>query len=263
MAPNPDIETWRNRAEALGTVQNPLRVPYQVGLKEAALAARFLQNHWNPSDGLPGLVRVASKLPQETSGEIVSLIHAIGAAHTAMLLIVDPIVADLGGRAREVLNALESTIELELDDDIHEPADDKLQALKDFDADAGESSVALGQSLSNFAGLAEELRDRLVKADTAFDPALVTEARDLSKKLLEKQAQPAPESTEAANARLLREQLLTLLMQRVGKVRSAARHVFRDHPDIVREVTSAYSRWRRAEHRAARQENAAGTAGTT
>jgi hypothetical protein len=45
----------------------------------------------------------------------------------------------------------------------------------------------------------------------------------------------------------LRNRLVTLLDQRVSKVRRAARYVFRDHPEVVRQVTSAYERKRRVE----------------
>ena len=63
-----------------------------------------------------------------------------------------------------------------LDDDVHESADDQLAALKAFDADAGQSSAALAQSLGSYAALAEELQARLVEVDTAFDPALIIKA---------------------------------------------------------------------------------------
>jgi hypothetical protein len=40
-----------------------------------------------------------------------------------------------------------------------------------------------------------------------------------------------------------------MLMERMNTVRSAAQFVFRNHPSIVREVTSAYERRRRAAQR--------------
>jgi hypothetical protein len=45
----------------------------------------------------------------------------------------------------------------------------------------------------------------------------------------------------------LRNRLVTLLEHRVSKVRRAARYVFRDHPEVVRQVTSSYERKRRVE----------------
>ena len=40
-----------------------------------------------------------------------------------------------------------------------------------------------------------------------------------------------------------------MLYDRMQRVRSAARFVFRNHPDIVRQATSTYQRSRRARHR--------------
>lgn len=47
-------------------------------------------------------------------------------------------------------------------------------------------------------------------------------------------------------ARNLRNRLVVLLWSRLALVRSAARFVFRRHPDILREATSTFERRRRA-----------------
>ena len=46
-----------------------------------------------------------------------------------------------------------------------------------------------------------------------------------------------------------RNRLAALLVRRMNRVRAAARFVFRNHSDIVREVTSTYERRRRAARR--------------
>ena len=90
---------------------------------------------------------------------------------------------------------------------------------------------------------------RLVAVDSEFDSALIGEAKDLAAKLAV-QSTVTPNSQAARSAKLLRDQLLVLLMNRVSQIRSAAKYVFPKHPDIVRKVTSAYERRRRAELRA-------------
>ncbi|XYH95849.1 hypothetical protein ACMHYB_49995 [Sorangium sp. So ce1128] len=52
---------------------------------------------------------------------------------------------------------------------------------------------------------------------------------------------------KAREALVLRNKVIGLLSVRLSTVRAAARFVFRDRPDIVREATSAYERRRRAE----------------
>ncbi len=62
------------------------------------------------------------------------------------------------------------------------------------------------------------------------------------------------EVDQAAGARLARDRFLVLIVRRVAKVRRIARYVFRAHPDIVRDVTSAYLRDRRRAYRQAENE---------
>ncbi len=88
--------------------------------------------------------------------------------------------------------------------------------------------------------LAEELKERLVEADSEFDSKLIAEARRLAEKLL---APPAGARAEdVATATSVRNGMLTLLIERIAKVRKTAAHVFRGDPQILREVTSAYQR---------------------
>ncbi|WP_437611940.1 hypothetical protein WMF20_07575 [Sorangium sp. So ce834] len=74
-------------------------------------------------------------------------------------------------------------------------------------------------------------------------------AEDLQRRALE----AAPEAGASAAATTTRNQLLHLMVERVGAIRKTAAHVFRRHPEIAREVTSAYERRRRA---AARRDKA-------
>ena len=62
-------------------------------------------------------------------------------------------------------------------------------------------------------------------------------------------------------AKALRNRLATVLSNRMGVVRSAARFVFRNRPEIIREVTSAYERRRRAASRRAAAKKPKGEGG--
>lgn len=66
-----------------------------------------------------------------------------------------------------------------------------------------------------------------------------------------------PQSDEARQSLLLRNQVAVLLWQRLGAVRSAARYVFRHQAELVREVTSSYDRRKRAASRRRKQSPAA------
>ncbi|WP_437877398.1 hypothetical protein [Sorangium sp. So ce513] len=248
-----DFERWVKAAAELGRSDNPLNVPYDIAVREAVAAAAFVKKYWEPDGERPGLKRVKSRLPASSSEELLSIVHAVQEAQTRLLLIVDPAVADLGERARFVVDELESALEFLLDDDVDEPADAQLARIKEFHAQDGQRSSALSQALRDYAGLAESLKDRLVEADEAFDVRLIAEARKLAEDLQRRALEAAPEAGASAAATATRNQLLHLMVARVGAIRKTAAHVFRRHPEVAREVTSAYERRRRA---AARREKA-------
>lgn len=247
-----DYDLWLPRSEKVQQDNNPLSLPYHVALSEAALAADFVERYWEPSGERPGLRRVKKRLPLATAEELRSLVRAVQEAQTRLLLQVDPVVVDLGDRARTLVDELESAIEFTLDDGVQEEADLKLEQIKAFHSQDGQRSDVLAQALRNYAALAGELVTRIQEDDEDFDPSLITEARALANQLAARG--PAAQATEEARkkSRALastRNRLLHLLVDRVRLVRRAAAHVFKGHPAILREVTSAYERRRRAEAR--------------
>jgi hypothetical protein len=164
-------------------------------------------------------------------------------------LLVDPNVPKLGPRANYVIDKLAAVLEFVLDDGVEEPEDEKLDNIQEFHSQNSQRSTALAQSLKNFAALAVTLKDRIHAEDTEFDLSLIDEANSLALQLSEKVVSDASKADEAGSLLLLRNQLLTLLMRLVKSTRKTAAYVFNEHPTIVREVTSAYERQRRARAR--------------
>lgn len=74
-----------------------------------------------------------------------------------------------------------------------------------------------------------------------------SQAVDLAASLRAHLAQGAALGEKAREALVLRNKVIGLLSARISTVRAAARFVFRDRPEIVREATSTYERRRRAE----------------
>lgn len=248
-----DYDRWLSDANAVESTDNPLKVPYDVALKEAVSAAAFVEKYWEPAGARPGLSHVKKRLPRATSEAIVSQVHAVQEAQTRLLLIVDPVVLDQGDRARVLVDELESAIAFTLDNDVHEEADNQLAQVRAFHAQDGQRSGALAQALRDYAALAKQLKARIVVADEAFDPAWITEATALAKTLDAAALDKAAASSDAARAAAAtRNRLLSLLQVNVNLVRRTARHVFRNHPEIQREATSAYDRRRRAAARRAK-----------
>ncbi len=237
-------EEWKAAAVSVEQTKNPFHKPYDVAWREAGLAGRLVLRYWDPADDRPGLSAVPNRCPHSFGEEMPGLVAAVQRAQTALLLNVDPVMVDGGDRARKVVDELESAIEFFLDDGVEEPADEQLEQIKDFHSQDGERSSALSQALRDYSGLAAELKDRLIKEDTTFEPSLIDEAVMLADAL---SAGPAPTpDVDHEEAQKLRNRLLVLLVRRVRAIRAAARRVFRDHPDIARKFSSTYERRKRA-----------------
>ncbi len=254
-APPPtDYDAWLVSSAKVEKTDNPLNIPYDIFVAEAVLVGDFVKKYWQPEGTRPGLIRTKKRLPEATAEEIPSLVRAVQEAQTRLLLLVDPIVADLGERARFVVVELESAIEFLLDDDVEEPADAQLGKIQAFHSQNGQRSSALVQALRDYAALADELKTRLVEVDSEFDVALIEEAKTLAAAMGEHPVVvAAPLRIEATAATKVRNQLLHLLTAKVRLVRKTAARVFRHHPELIREASSAYERRRRAAARRAKK----------
>jgi len=189
--------------------------------------------------------RRPSRLPAIVGDEILTLHDLVQKAQTAYLLAIAP-PTEGTERAELVLDELSAAIEWVCDDGVLDDKDAKLAAIVDAHRDDNDSEDALASELADYVGLALELKDDLTNIG-AFDPALIDEGQRLVLALRERSAIRARGRTgEAATLLLQRNQLAALLVQRITRVRAAARYVFRHHDDIVKQVTSAYQRRRRA-----------------
>jgi hypothetical protein len=149
-------------------------------------------------------------------------------------------------QAGVVLADLTATLEFLFDDGVENEDDVALARLgRVHDAPTTQDQMAL--ALEDYADLADQQRAELDALGT-FDVANIDLARELAKKLRQRSA-PQADDDEAARAMRLRNQLWTLLLARMQRVRTVARHVFRLYPDVSQQATSRYLRRQRAEAR--------------
>ncbi len=242
-----DVNQWKTAALAL----DPKTVlsggfPLKERVFEGDGVASFLRKHWKPPVELrlPGMEQTEAQVPLALADEIESLCRAIRFVHTDAIFPALPPseVPALEARARTLTGILANACELVLDDDVREAADDALAAAKDRAED--DTRATRIQYLFDLAAIADEVKDRL-EALKGFEVAWIGEAREVAQKLSSEGPRlPGP----AADPKIdLRNRLVTLLDVRVSKVRRAARFVYRDHPEVVRMVTSAFERKRRVE----------------
>lgn len=249
------IEKWRPAAAQAGHPTN-LRVPFDVLLTEAVAAAKFGNLYWEATERRPGLSSAGSKLPRTICEEILSLRRAVQDAQTAYLLIVDPKTdtKTLLAEGRNALSEITAVLEWHLDDGIEDEADIQLANLKANHKDDTDSAASLAQALHDYGTLAKPLNEQLQGLGN-FDASLIDKALQLADQLGAVSLAPNVRSEEAKNAKYLRDQLSSLLQQKIRLVRAAARFVYRDHPEIYREVTSTYERRRRAAAKRVKQQD--------
>lgn len=266
------LERWRPVAEALPSDALQLSVPFHVLLGEAVDVAKFFGKYWdNVLDdkkvvvrpGLETAVNPRSKAPAKigpgTGQEILSLHEATQAAQTAYLLTVDPASANPMDRAQTVLSRLTGTLEWLFDDGVEDENDAQLASLGAEHGGDPSTPDALAGALVDYAALAAPHRAEMDGLGN-FDVAMIDEAGKLAKALRNRPAVPAALGEKARAALNLRNRLAMVLSARIALVRGAARFVYSNQPEIVREATSAYERRRRAAARRASQAKAAGPA---
>ena len=259
MTLTPEIRRrWEARAWALETAARGLRVPFHVLASEALEVVRFCQRHWDAErdrdgrvvrPGLESAVREGT-FDANVATELLELREVLLAAQKRYRLLVSTPEAAPMERARFVLSELRAALRWCFDDGVRDERDAQLARLI-ASHDEVFSQDAIAAALFDFAALAERHRAALAGLG-GFDGGLVEEAAWLARALREHSAGPASTEPRLAEQQALelRNRVGALLYQRMQQVRHAARFVFRGHPELIREVTSAYAREQRAAHRA-------------
>jgi hypothetical protein len=253
------IDRWASEAQRLASGELHLAVPFHVLLGEATDVARFHKTYYATTpaqDGhpqRPGLDTVDDEsrgLTAATGDDILSLREATQQAQTRYLLTASPGAASPMARGRYIVGEIAAVLGFLFDDGVSDERDAQLAAVQATHAETPDSTDALAAELDDYAALGEAYRSEIGGLG-GFDPKLLDEANEVADALRERPATPAALTGEAARALDLRNRLAILLAAKMSAVRAAARFVFRHHPAIVREATSAYERRRRAAARRA------------
>lgn len=257
-----DLDRWKPKAEALlEELLKPVGMPIHTYLVEADGVAKFARDFWEPAaDGSrPGLNVVAKLLNRETADEIESLVRAARVVHTSLLYPAEETDEHRRNveRAQFLVTEIGAACEFVLNDGVDEPADEALATAK-ARASADGTYGTLVQTVADYSGLADGLRARLAElAD--FDVGLIDEAKTLAGTL--STAGPGRKGVEPNKDVELRNRLFALIGERVGRIRSAAQYVYRNHPEVARRATSVYQRQKRLEARRKAAEAAAAVTG--
>lgn len=263
---------YEAEAKAVDPTAMTLTVPFAVFTGEALDAARFVWNRWDAkrepgTDKVlaPGLELALSK--EERTGKkparisrrfaheiahVVSL--AQGANNDAILAASAGGDGALDARAELVASEIEAVLDWHFSSDgVLDQRDAQLAQVRETHAKDGESRDELAQRLQDYAALGNTYRDEIDDVG-GFDVGLLDEALVLADKLRATPRQPKP-NERRMSAIELRNRYVVVAQRRVTLLRNAAQLVFRDHPKVIREVTSTYQRRKRAESRRAKVAN--------
>jgi len=219
-------------------------LPVEVALREALAVADFIERRWEPGEddggrAVPGLGSAASLFGREVAGEIRAL-HALASAEDrAAGRVRRESIAALKMRGRALVRELDAAATCLRDLGGVAAIEAPLKRVQEARARDGTSAEAIADALEAYAAVVGS-HARALEAVGGFRAAVVGEAAAVAEALRERPAAKAARRTDG-----LRDAYLALIAQRVGRARAAARFVFRAHPEVVREATSAWERAKR------------------
>jgi hypothetical protein len=226
--------TWEAELADLDALIEPDGRRLRLLLEDAREIARAKARHeWDEASAQASAA--AASVP-----ELEEIAQALEQAHNAYLLAVDPSDGELTPRAHFVVDEIASALEFLFVHQTRNLGNPRLARLAEMHKADPDTPFALAVKLMDYVELAGPQRAALEKLG-GFDASLIDEASDLAIEL--RQRGPAGErSAEARAARHRCNQLATLLQRKVAAVRNAARFVFRNRPEVLREF-SPPGRW--------------------
>lgn len=256
------VARWLEEAALMGEIEAP-KLPMHVLLGEARDVARFVEKYAEPQiDTVTKKVRRPglkdgnfdgeTRISDETADEIRALELAVDEAdadYRAAVAAIEP-KEDPRGRALFILGEIRGALEWVLD--AQGEGDPRMDVLAgEFESVPG-TADALASALRAYGRLAEEEKARLAKLPS-FDASLIDEVELLADEMRER-APGVERDARSDEALAHRNALAAVLVERMRKVRAAARWVFRSFPVIQREATSAYARRAKTRSRRKHQE---------
>jgi hypothetical protein len=256
---DPDVLRWVDKAKSYSP-DLKLPRPFHVLMGEAVDAAREFTDYFEPEKdphtgqitrrGLRSVNRPGNmRLPASSGEELLSIQLACQHAHGQYLYLSGSVAQkDVTDRARFLLGEIKAVLHYHLDDGVEDENDAALASVDAEHAEDPQTADALAGALDDYAGLARPFADQLDGLG-GFEVGYLDEAETTAAQLRQKPARAAALPKDAAAWLALRNQLTNLLQDRMRRINSAGKLVFRDRPDIARKFASGYERSRRAEAR--------------
>lgn len=244
-------ERWLPHLDSIAEVATHAALDASLG--EALRLGLLYQAYWEPTprrDGpdVPGFCRFvdASILHARSGYELIELALAAAKADADANRASETLGRSPMLRAEVVLREIKTSLEFLFDDAEFTREDEQLDKLKKT-YPRPRNHAEMAAALDAYSLLGHDHRVELGKLP-GFDVAVLDEALALGLALRERSgvAKVQKHLSGVRDLHATRNQLLTLLQDRMGRIRRAARLLFREYPDVARRFVSEQGRGRGA-----------------
>lgn len=252
---SPNLLSWMAPAQQQEQTENPLNLPVEVALQEAVRAAFFLKNRWIPEGKLPGFGSLPG-FSLSMVDELLSLVRAIQEAQFFIYVEEESSPKEdepPEKRIKELLSYMGAALAYLLTGPLPELEAERIKKIQGLPEQKKQDAASLSLLLRLYIGVCGSLQKQLSGLGESFDLSLIEEARAQLAALEQRTEEGRP--AQPKKSRQLYYQLLSLLQEKVGRIRAAAGFLYGNHKKILRQVTSAYDRSRRQKARQAKKKS--------
>jgi len=221
----------------------PVGMPIGTFCKEAVGVAAFAERYWQPVEGIDAcLAPHEARLGGDPGPQLVFLTDQFRQADAMLVQGSLPTGDPLQPLAQKQLTEIRSACEVVVDDGVQDKKDVMVVALRKQHASAPKTVGELTNALASYVTAARSLSAEL-EALPGFDMRVLDAAQNTVDHLLGRGNGASNEATRPT--RIRRNRLLSMIRARVATIRKVGKFAFRNYPDILREMASAYNRDRR------------------
>lgn len=213
--------------------------------REAVGVACVVEKHRDPSkDYAPSFGPHQKRLGGDVGPTIVYLVDELRVCENMLAQTSSADSEDLVSRCIAALVELRTAGEVVVDDGIEDEKDVLMRGLRKKHASHPKTHAAIANALASYVTAARSLSADLAELE-GFDMTLIDRAQAMADTLM---GRPAI-GTDMRSVRQRRNRIAALLQVLVNRTRKLGRFVFRQHPEVVREMASTFHRNRRIAER--------------
>jgi hypothetical protein len=237
------VDRMSAQVRALPGHEIDVGIPANVYVSEAAALACLAEWHMSPRPPvMVSLVAQKKRLGADMCVELVYLTEKIRELETLLSQGKAASAEKLMARGTILMRRMRRALDVIVDDGVTDEKDVAVEALRREHEMPPTSQLALIDALKAYCGTCRTLAPELGELE-GFDMAILDEATKIADALLSHTVGVQPQGL--AKLRKDRNSMLSLMRDRVAKLRKVMAFVFDEHPEVVRATASEYGRNKR------------------